>query len=340
MKPTDVVTIRNVKVTRLGLGSAPLGGLFHPVSDDAARATIVRGYELGLRYFDTAPLYGYGKSERRLGSALAEFNRSSFALTTKVGRLLRDASLGDEIYDVDATQAYEGEPFYKDTGSEVPVFDYSYDGALRSFEESMQRLNLDHVDIVHVHDPEDHIDEAITGACRAMLELRDQGVVGAVGVGTDFSEPAVRFIQEADIDCVLIAGRWTLLDYGALNELLPLALKRDVRVIVAGAFNSGVLASPDENATFDYAPCPPTILERALDLERVCSSFGVPLKAAALQFPYRHPAVATVIVGARSPEEIEENVRLASIDIPEEMWGALSTDCVVPLLEDVGPLFS
>jgi D-threo-aldose 1-dehydrogenase len=315
------------------MGSAPLGGLFQPVSDDVAHATVVKAYELGLRYFDTAPLYGYGKAERRLARALSRFPRSEYSLTTKVGRLLRDTSLDDSSYDVDSTQFFEGDPFYKDTGSEVPVFDYSYDGAMRSFEESLARLNLDHVDIVHVHDPEDHIDEALSGACRALLKLRDQGVVGAVGVGTDFSESAVRFVEEADIDCVLIAGRWTLLDQGALQELLPMALARKVSVIAAGVFNSGVLASPDENATFDYAPSPREIKDRALTMEIVCNRFDVTLKAAALHFPYRHPAVASVVVGARSPEEIEENVRLASIKIPNELWQALSKDCQVPLLE-------
>jgi D-threo-aldose 1-dehydrogenase len=340
MRPTDVTTIRDVQITRLGLGSAPLGGLFQPVSDDVAYATVVRGYELGLRYFDTAPLYGYGKAERHFARALASFPRSSFSLTTKVGRLLRDTSIGDSKYDVDTTQFFEGSPFYKNTGTEIPVFDYSYDGAMRSFEESLARLNLDYVDIVHVHDPEDHIDEALTGACRALVDLRGQGVVGAVGIGTDYSEPAVRFVEETDVDCVLIAGRWTLLDQDALRELLPKALARKVKVIVAGAYNSGVLASPGDDATFDYAPCPPHIKDRALAMEQVCARFEVPLKAAALQFPYRHPAVASVVVGARSPAEIEENVRLAGIEIPDELWHALNEDCQVPLVEANDSLLS
>jgi D-threo-aldose 1-dehydrogenase len=302
------------------------------VSDEAALATVTRAYELGLHYFDTAPLYGYGSAERRLGEALSVFPRSSFALSTKVGRLLRNPSTHVARFGVDATQTYEGVPFYKDTGPDVPYFDFTYDGAMRSIDESLSRLDLDYVDLAHVHDPEGHLDQALNGACRALRDLRDQGVVGAVGVGTDYSNTAVRFIEEADIDCVLIAGRWTLLDHDAMNELLPRAASRGVPVIAAGVFNSGVLASSRNGGTFDYTPCPTEIRERAAKLEMVCGRFDVPLKAAALQFPFSHSAVVSVVVGARSPEEIEENVHLADLEIPEELWHALNEECGVLLV--------
>jgi D-threo-aldose 1-dehydrogenase len=336
VKPTDSVAVRGISLPRLGLGTAPLGGLFASVPDSQAHATVDTAWSLGIRFFDTAPLYGYGSAERRLGKALAGVPRDGYTLATKVGRLLRRVSDGDGA-DVDRTQMYEGQPFYKDTREAVPVFDFSYDGALRSLEESLDRLGVDRIDIVHVHDPEEHLDEAIDGACRALLELRDQGVVGAVGVGIDYCAPAVRLVEEVDLDCLLIAGRWTLLDHEALGALLPRALERQVAIIAAGVFNSGVLASPTVGATFDYVPCSPEILARAQRMAGVCARHGVPLKAAALQYPYRHAAVAAVVTGARSPAEISENVELAGVELPEALWEELSAECGVPELADAHP---
>jgi D-threo-aldose 1-dehydrogenase len=326
--PLDRVSIRDVTVTRLGLGSAPLGGLFTEVSDDAAAATVARAWDLGLRFFDTAPLYGYGNAERRLGAVLRERDRSAFALETKVGRLLRvvDDPTG---WDVDRTQEHEGQPFYRGTGSAVPVFDFSYDAARRSLEESLERLGLDRVDIALVHDPDDHVEIALDGACRALVDLRDQGVVGAVGVGIDHSAPAERFVREADIDCVLIAGRWTLLDDDAGSNLLPAAVEHGVHVIAAGVFNSGVLADAARGCTFDYITASDDVVARAMSMARVCARHGVPLKAAALQHPFRHPAVSAVVVGARSPDEIEENVAMAALPLPEALWDDLATECAV-----------
>ena len=336
MKPTDTASVRGLSLPRLGLGTAPLGGLFASVSDSEAHATVETGWDLGLRFFDTAPLYGYGSAERRLGAVLAGKPRDAFTLATKVGRLLRKVTDGDGS-DVDGTQMHKGQPFYRDTDEAVPVFDFSYDGALRSLEESLERLGVDRVDVVHVHGPDDHLDEAINGACRALVELREEGVIGAVGAGIDHCAPAVRLVDEVDLDCVLIAGRMTLLDHEALSALLPRALERQVAVIAAGVFNSGVLAAPTLGATFDYVPCSPEVLARARKLADVCARHGVPLKAAALQFPYRHPAVAAVVVGARSPAEITENVELAGLELPAALWEELSAECGVPDLPAAHP---
>ncbi|MGZ4663814.1 MAG: aldo/keto reductase [Mycobacteriaceae bacterium] len=336
MKPTDTASVRGLSLPRLGLGTAPLGGLFTSVPDSEAHATVEAAWDLGLRFFDTAPLYGYGSAERRLGTALADMPRDDFTLATKVGRLLRHVSKGDGS-DVDRTQTHEGQPFYKDTSEAVPVFDFSYDGALRSLEESLERLGVDRVDVVHVHDPDNHLEEAINGACRALVELRDQGVIGAVGVGIDYCAPAVRLVDEVDLDCLLIAGRWTLLDHEALTALLPRALERQVAIIAAGVFNSGVLAAPTDGATFDYVPCSADVVARAQQMDNVCARHGVPLKAAALQFPYRHPAVAAVVTGARSPAEITENVELADLELPAALWEELSAECGVPELSPERP---
>ncbi|MEH3139049.1 MAG: aldo/keto reductase [Mycobacterium kyogaense] len=332
MKATDTVGVRDVTLTRLGLGTAPLGGLFRPVRDADAAATIEAAWDLGLRLFDTAPLYGYGRAEQRLGSTLRARPRAEFVVATKVGRLLREPSPG-AAWEFDTTQEHAGQPFYKDTGSAVPVFDFSYDGALRSLEESLTRLGLDRVDIVHVHDPEQHVQQAVDGAYRALLRLRDEGVIGAVGLGIDYAEPAVEILRAVDLDCVLIAGRWTLLDQAAGQELLPLAAERGVAVIAAGVYNSGVLANPGAvTATYDYVPSPHDVVVRASTIARVCARHGVPLRAAALQFPFRHSAVAAVLTGARTAAEISENVDLFDSPLPEELWTDLAAECGIGLL--------
>lgn len=328
-----VARIGEVEITRLGLGTAPLGGLFSPVAEQDALATVARARELGIGFFDTAPLYGYGTAERRLGAGLRASIGPMPVVETKVGRLLRLTEPGDG-QDVDTTQVFAGERFYKDTGAEVPVFDFSYDGTMRAFEESLERLGLDHVDLLQVHDPDDHIDVAVDGACRAALELRDQGVVGAVGVATDFTTTATAVLERVDLDAVLIAGRWSLLDHGALAELLPMALSRSVGVIAAGVFNSGVLAGGSAPATFDYVPASAEVLDRVDRLRRVCDRHGVAIPAAALQFPLRHPAVVSVLIGARSPVEIEQNVDRFLTPLPDELWRDLAIECDVPALGD------
>jgi D-threo-aldose 1-dehydrogenase len=277
----------------LGLGCAPLGGLYSAVSDADARATIDRAWDLGVQIFDTAPLYGSGLSERRVGAALRERPRNELVLSTKVGRLIR-----------------EGEP----------VFDFSYDGVLRSLEESIERLGLDRVDVALIHDPDDHYDEAVAGAYPALERLREEGVVDAIGVGMNQWEIPARFVRETDVDCVLLAGRYTLLDRSGERELLPLCAERSVDVIAAGVFNSGILAG---GVHYDYAPAPPELLERARRLAATCARHGVPLEAAAIQFPLRNPAVTTVLVGCRSAAEVEEDLRLADLELPEELWDEL-----------------
>jgi D-threo-aldose 1-dehydrogenase len=280
----------------LGLGTAPLGGLYREVTEDEALAVVDRAYELGLRLFDTAPYYGDGLAERRLGRALAGKPRAELVISTKVGRLLRPE----------------------------PVFDFSYDGVLRSHEESLERLGLDRVDILLIHDPDDHFEEALTGAYPALDRLRGEGVVGAIGVGMNQWQLLAAFAREADFDCFLIAGRYTLLDRSAADGLLPLCAERGIEVIAGGVYNSGVLADPEREPRYDYLPAPPGIVARARHLREVCARHEVPLKAAAIQFPLQHDAVTTVLSGCRSVAELEENVRMLEVQIPAALWEELA----------------
>jgi D-threo-aldose 1-dehydrogenase len=293
-------------VRELGLGTAPLGGLYEAVSDEDAHAVVDRAWELGLRLFDTAPLYGSGLAERRLGLALRDRPRDAYVLSTKVGRLLRPGP-------PDETQ-FEGIPPLH------PEFDFSRDGALRSLEESLERLGLDRVDIALIHDPDDHFAEAIDGAYHALEQLRAEGVVKAIGVGMNQSDLLVRFAREGDFDCFLLAGRYTLLDRSGAGELLPLCEERGIDVIAAGVFNSGILAGGD---TFDYRRAPAEIVARAQRLRDICARWDVPVEAAAIQFPLRHPAVACALVGCRSSAEVDEDVRLFELDLPDGLWQEL-----------------
>jgi D-threo-aldose 1-dehydrogenase len=298
-----------------GLGTAAIGGLFRAVEERAAVATVERAYERGLRFFDTAPLYGLGLAERRLGSVLAARPRDDFVLATKVGRLLRADAPPDP-----AQSFWEGAPAVN------PTFDFSSDGVLRSVEESLERLGLDRIDVLHIHDPDEHYEEALTGAYPALDRLRSEGVIDAVGVGMNHVEVLARFARAADLDCVLVAGRYTLLDQAALPELLPLCRERGIAVIVGGVYNSGILADPSPGATFDYRPAPAAWLERAQRLKSVCERHGVSLMAAALQFPLAHPAVATVLLGARSAAELDESLELLSVAIPNDLWAELGSE--------------
>jgi D-threo-aldose 1-dehydrogenase len=296
-------------VTSLGLGCAPLGGLYEAVPAKQARAVLERAWGLGLRFFDTAPLYGSGLSERRLGEFLQTRPRTEFVVSTKVGRLLRPDGAPD--------RAFPG------NYALLPVFDFSYDGALRSLEQSLERLGLDRIDIVHIHDPDDFFDQAATGAYRALERLRDENVVGAIGVGMDQTRLLTRFARETDIDCVLLAGRYTLLDAGALEELLPVCLDRGVAVIAAGVLNSGILGTGGSPPMFDYAPAPEAIRERVGRFQRVCARWGVPVTAPALQFPFGHPAIDCELVGCRSIGELDENLGLLELELPAGLWSEL-----------------
>jgi D-threo-aldose 1-dehydrogenase len=294
-----------LELGRLGLGTAPLAGLYRPVHEDEALAVVGRAWDLGIRYFDTAPYYGSGVAERRLGAALEGRHRDELVVSTKVGRLLVPGP---------PAAHWPGAPALR------PVFDFSYDAALRSLEESLDRLRLDRVDIALVHDPDDHYEDALAGSFHALVRLRDEGVVRAIGVGMNQTRLLCRFAREADPDCFLVAGRHTLLDLSAEEELLPLCEERGIAVIAGGVFNSGVLAAGD---TYDYAPAPADILERVTRLRELCAQWDVPLAAAAEQFPLRHPAVVCALVGCRSVAEVEEDVRLLEIAVPDELWAEL-----------------
>jgi D-threo-aldose 1-dehydrogenase len=326
MDPTQHLRLgrTRVNVTRLGLGTAPLGGLFKPVAEEEAWATVERAYMAGLRFFDTAPLYGHGLAEQRLGHVLQRKPRGEFVLATKVGRLLRQWAPPD------STQYYRGEPFYKDAPPLNPVFDFSYDGVMKSVDESLKRLGLDSIDVLHIHDPDQHFDEALRGACRALNRLREQGTVGAVGVGMNQAKMLVRFAHEADVDCFLLAGRYTLLDQTALHELLPVCLERNIAVIAGGVYNSGILAGPRPGSTFDYLPAPSELIMRADRLNVACARHSVPLKAAAIQFPMGHPGVAAVLIGCRSTGEVDENIRMFRHEIPVDLWKDLRQERLIP----------
>jgi D-threo-aldose 1-dehydrogenase len=313
-----------LSVTRVGLGTAPLGGLFQPVDESDAVATVEAAYELGLRLFDTAPLYGHGLSEHRLGIVFAAHPRDEFVVATKVGRLLRAEAPPDE------SQFSGGLQRWKDAPPVNPVFDFSFDGVMRSFEESLERLGLERIDILHIHDPDDHYEEALAGAYRALDRLRGEGAIGAVGAGMNQAEMLVRFAREADFDCFLLAGRYTLLDQVALLELLPLCLERGIAVILGGVYNSGILADPRPGAMFDYAPAASAPVERAQRLQAVCRRHGVPLKAAAIQFPLAHPAVTSLLFGARSVAELEENLELLATPVPVDLWEELRRERLIP----------
>jgi len=298
----------SLEVSALGFGCAPIGGLFEPVGDARAHEALLHAWDDGIRFFDTAPLYGLGLAERRLGSFLKDKPRDEFVVSTKVGRLVRHGAPGTDL------------AAWTENRDQVFDFDFSYDGVMRSVEASLERLDLDRVDILLIHDPDDHHDEAIDGAYKALDLLRFEGTIAAVGAGMNQTEMLVRFAREARFDCFLVAGRYTLLDRSAASELLPLCEEQGIAVIAGGVFNSGLLAGGD---TYNYAPASEELKERVRSLNNVCFRHGVTLKAAALQFPFRHPMVATVLTGARSAAEIDENARLFAEELPLDLWTEL-----------------
>jgi D-threo-aldose 1-dehydrogenase len=303
----------NVTVTPLGLGGAQLGNLYHAISDETATATVAQAWAEGIRYFDTAPHYGLGLSERRLGAALAEYPRAEFVLSTKVGRVLEPDPSGlsrrDESFDVPADHHRR--------------WDFSRDGVLRSLEESLARLGLDRVDIAYVHDPDEHFEEAVQGALPALLELREQGVIGAFGVGMNQAPMLVEFIRKSDLDAVMVAGRYTLLDQPALDELLPLCEERGVAVMAAGVFNGGILATASPGTKYNYEDAPVEFVAKAERIAAVCARHGVDLPQAALALPAAHPAIATVVVGAHNAEQVSVNVARAGAKVPAALWAEL-----------------
>jgi D-threo-aldose 1-dehydrogenase len=317
-------------VTRLGFGGASIGGLFTAVADDAAIDTLRHAWELGIRYFDTAPLYGYGASERRFGAALAGRPRDDYVLSTKVGRLVRETAAIPPGADIDRQALGGREDAYYVVADPVRiVFDYSADGVRRSIEESLERFRLDRIDIALIHDPDDHWRAAIEGAWPALERLRTEGVIRAVGAGMNQSAMLTRFVRETSMDAVLVAGRYTLLDQEALADLLPACQERGVAVFVGGVMNSGVLADPRPGATFNYAPAPAAVIERARRIGEVCARYDVPLRAAAMQFPMAHPTVASLVAGVRTAAHLDEYPALLAHPIPADFWSELRADGLI-----------
>jgi D-threo-aldose 1-dehydrogenase len=309
----------NLDGLRLVFGGAPIGGLYAPVSEDQAAATLEAAWAAGIRAFDTAPHYGVGLSEQRIGRFLAGRPRAGFAISTKVGRRLVPAD-----GDVDGADGFYGTPPL------ARVRDYSRDGVLATLEDSMRRLGVDRVDVALIHDPDDHAAEALDGAYAALDQLRSEGTVGAVGVGMNQAPLLEWFVERADLDCVLIAGRYSLLDTRAAGRLFPACQSRGVAVLAAGIFNSGILADPRPGATFDYEPAPDAVVERARRIRAVCARHGVPLGAAATQFVLRHPAVTAVVVGARTPAEITEDAGYLAAEVPEDLFIELNEIGLIP----------
>lgn len=291
----------------LGLGCAPIGGLYTGVTEEAAAATVSTALGHGVRFFDTAPHYGAGLSEHRLGQSIAEVDRDSIVVATKVGRQVVDPA--GQVVSPGAVGA--------DT-----VKDLSHDGVHRSVESSLARLGTDRVDLLYLHDPDD-VDEAIRGAIPALIGLREEGVVRAIGVGMVRNEPLCRFITETPIDVVMIAGRATLLDRSAEVRLLPEAGAHGVQVVAAGVFNSGILADPTGSPYFDYHQAEPEVVQRAREFQDLCRRAGVELADAAVQFPRRYESVSTIVVGARSAHEVDSFVDGMRRPIPESLWSAL-----------------
>jgi D-threo-aldose 1-dehydrogenase len=313
----------SVSVTALSLGTAPLGNLFTPVTDAEAMAVVDAAFDVGIGYLDTAPHYGVGLAEERLGRALADRRqdpgRATFTLSTKVGRLLRPLRPGED----------PDPQGFVDTPSRTRDWDFSAAGIRRSIEESLARLGLDRIDVALLHDPDEHEQNVYETAYGALADLRRQGVVGAIGAGMNQSAMLTRFVRDLDLDLVLCAGRFTLLDQSALKDLLPECERRGTSVVIGGVYNSGLLADPRPGARFDYAPASAALVRTAESLAELCGTFGVPLKAAAVQFPFRQPTVASVLVGCRSAAEVHDNAAVFEHPIPEELWTAIAKSGLV-----------
>lgn len=309
---------RGAELTELGLGTSAFGNLFQETTDADALDAAELAWAGGVRYFDTAPHYGLGLAEVRLGRALATLPRDDYVVSTKVGRVLvptpdRAGELDDGGFIVPATTRRE--------------WDFSRDGILRSVDSSLERLGLDDVDILYLHDPDDHWTEASTTGVDTLIELREQGVTRAIGAGMNQSAMLTEFVRRCDIDVVMLAGRYTLLDQSALDDLLPLALTRGVGVVAAGVYNSGLLARAQvrDDAQFEYLTAPPRLVARAREIAEVCNGFGVSLPDVALQFPLRHPAVVSAVVGTRSGAESMSSLERYATAVPDDLWNELES---------------
>jgi len=314
MKHNDIVRLRTgVEISRLSLGTAAFGGLYRSVSETDCTDTLLTAINNGINFIDTAPHYGKGTSEVRIGKAIAGRDRSSFVISTKVGRLLVPSNAEIDEFFMDADNSVERE------------FDFSAKGVRQSLESSLERLGIESVEILFIHDPDSHADEAILEAYPELDRMRSEGIIKAIGVGMNQCAIPTRIMKETDIDVVLIAGRYSLLDQEAMEELLPTALARNVDVIVAGVFNSGILANPVKGATFDYLPASDELLAKAVRIREVLDGHQVSLTSAALQFPLRHPAVKSVLVGCRSAAEVESNIEEFDKTIENRAWDDLES---------------
>ena len=300
----------DVKVSRLSLGTAPLGGLFKKVAEPESDAMIRAALDAGIAYIDTAPLYGYGVGEIRVGRGIKGHHRQP-AISTKVGRLLRPGK----------NQEHEKFP---DSDPNIEIyFDYSASGIRRSLEESLQRLGRDSVEIVYIHDADSWVEDAINVVYPELHKMREEGLLKAIGIGMNWCPTSISIMENTELNIALSAGRFTLLDQSAQNELYPLALQKKVSIIAAGVFNSGVLANPVEGAHYDYEPASQEILEKARAIGKFLERYDVSLPAAALQFPLRHPAVTSVLTGAGSVEELRSNIAHFDTELPDELWSEM-----------------
>ena len=330
MDPFERIPVgdHGVEVTRLGMGGVFIAGrgsadgTSESPAYETSLATIAKAHEVGIKYFDTAPLYGEGRSEVRYGKVLSRYQRESFVLSSKVGRVLVPDLNNPGNWEIDGIARL------------TPKFDLSRDGILRALEEGLERSGLDHIEILYLHDPdvEDMEEAAMATAFPTMIELREQGVVKAIGTGMNQWEMPARFVERFDLDIILLAGRYTLLDHDAYPDFLPLCVERNVKIATGGPYNSGILASQDLDGplAFNYQQASPHWIDRARALKRVCDAHGVDMRAAALQFPLAHPAVASVIPGAATPDQVVENVQFIRTYIPEALWSDMKSEGLIP----------
>jgi D-threo-aldose 1-dehydrogenase len=314
--------------TELGFGAAPLGNLYRAISEDDAQAILDRAWKAGIRYYDTAPLYGLGLSETRLNRFLRGKPRADYVLSTKVGRWLRACR----------PEERDGVGKWFDVPARQEVYDYTYDGVLRSVEFSLERLGIDRIDILYAHDldvfnhgTQEALDaklaEFMEGGYRALLRLREEGAIRAFGAGINEWQPCQWMAERGDFDLFLLAGRYTLLEQEALDSFLPLCQARDIGIVIGGPYNSGILATgPLPGAFYNYDPAPQEILDRVARIEKVCEAHGVRMVDAAFQFPLRHPAVLSVIPGGQGVAEMESNLQAAAAEIPPALWADLKAE--------------
>lgn len=315
----------DLDVTAFSFGTAPVGNIFREIDEETSDAMFQHSWNAGVRFYDTAPMYGHGLSELRTGQSLRWKKRDDFVLSSKVGRVLKPAKRET----IDFAPWVNAAPF-------TMHFDYSYDGTMRAFEDSLQRTALERIDILFIHDIDvftrgadqpEVFRQAMDGCYKALADLRDQKVVKAIGVGVNEWEVCHEALKQRDFDCFLLAGRYTLLEQEALNEFLPLCEKRGAAVVVGGGFNSGILATGAKpGAKYNYAPAPAHIMDKVAKIEAVCARFGVPLPAAALQFVVAHPAIPSFCAGTRTVEQLDQNLAWFAHPIPKEFWSALKSE--------------